>query len=257
MAEQHCVFGIHAVQAALHKKPEHAIELIVLAGQRNTKIEEICADANDFGLRTVQAKKSILDALCDNANHQGVVLKIIDSPRYQESDLEKRLKACRGTPLILALDGVQDPHNLGACLRTAEAMGVDMVIAPKDRACDITPVVCKVASGAAERIPFIRVTNLVRVLGTLKQAGLWVFGTAGEDGVALDKADFTPPSVLVMGSEGKGIRSLTRKACDHIVSIPMCGEVGSFNVSVACGICLYEITRQRLALGNSASVDSG
>lgn len=247
MSNTNCVFGVHAVQAALKSKAKNATELFVLVGQRTAKVEKICADANSFGLRITQAKKHTLDGLCGHANHQGLVLKIIDTPHYQESDIQEILSANTSIPLILALDGVQDPHNLGACLRTAEAMGVDMVIAPKDRACDITPVVRKVASGAAERVPFIQVTNLVKTLEVLKKSGLWVFGAAGEACEPLDKIDFTRPSVLVMGAEGRGLRQLTRKTCDGIAAIPMQGAVGSFNVSVACGICLYEAVRQRLA----------
>ncbi len=245
MAESARIFGIHAVRAALDKQSGPGAELWVLAGTRNDKIGQIADIAARAGMRILHVRKNLLDEQCDGARHQGVLLKIIPAVSYRESDLNSLLKNCTAEPLVLALDGVQDPHNLGACLRTAEAMGVDVVIAPKDRACDITPVVRKVASGAAEHIPFIRVTNLARTLKNLQKSGLWVSGAASEADSALGEVDFTRPSVLVLGAEGSGMRNLTRRACDYIVSIPMRGAVGSFNVSVACGICLYEIVRQR------------
>ena len=245
MADLQLIFGIHAVEAALDNHPQRGIELLVQAGDRNGKIKHICDSATRAGMRISHVRKSILDEQCDSANHQGVLLKIKPAVSYRESELDSLLQKCTAAPLVLALDGVQDPHNLGACLRTAEAMGVDAVIAPKDRACDITPVVRKVASGAAERIPFVRVTNLARTLKSLQKSGLWVSGAASEADSALGDVDFTRPSVLVLGAEGSGLRNLTRRACDYIVSIPMSGTAGSFNVSVACGICLYEIARQR------------
>jgi 23S rRNA (guanosine2251-2'-O)-methyltransferase len=245
VADSQLVFGIHAVQAALDNQSLRGIELLVQAGDHNGKIKQICASAARAGMPISQVRKKILDEQCDGAIHQGVLLTIKPAVLVRESDLDSLLQKCTTAPLVLALDGVQDPHNLGACLRTAEAMGVDAVIAPKDGSCDITPAVRKVASGAAERVPFVRVTNLARTLKSLQKSGLWVSGAASEADSALGDVDFTQPSVLVLGAEGSGMRNLTRRACDYIVSIPMSGTVGSFNVSVACGICLYEIIRQR------------
>ena len=244
MANLDCLFGIHAVQAVLESQPERCVELVVQIGERSGKIKRITELAANHPIRQSQLKKMQLDELVNNANHQGVVMKVKPAKRYSESDLEQIVEHS-AAPLLLVLDSIQDPHNLGACLRTAEIMGVDAVIAPKDRACDITPVVRKVASGAAERVPFIRVTNLVRALKSLQAQGVWVSGAVGEANQVIDQVDFRGSTAIVMGAEGTGIRDLTRKACDHLVAIPMLGTVGSFNVSVACGICLYEVVRQR------------
>ena len=238
------VFGLHAVAALLESSPEACRSLLVQSGLRG-KVDAILSLAQDAGVRVERADKRELDRLSADANHQGVIARVDRQLTFSEGDLDALLARSSGTPLILALDGIQDPHNLGACLRTAEAFGVDVVIAPKDKACGITPVVRKVASGAAERIPFVPVVNLARTLQSLKKSGLWVFGAAGEAGDPLHGADLSVPAVILMGAEGRGLRQRSRSLCDHLLAIPMHGDVGSFNVSVACGIFLYEVIRQR------------
>jgi len=179
--------------------------------------------------------------------HQGVIGRLQPSRERNERDLELLLDGLEHPPFLLVLDGVQDPHNLGACLRTADAAGVDAVIAPRDRAAGLTATACKVACGAAQTVPFIRVTNLARTLGRLQKAGIWLVGAAGEEDRELYQADLTGPLAIVVGGEGRGLRRLTRERCDLLVSIPMAGIVESLNVSVATGICLYEALRQRRA----------
>ena len=241
------VYGTHAVSAALEKHADRCVDLHVLTGESggSEKIQRIVELARAAGLPVKPVDKGELKELTGSANHQGVLLVMEAKTNYQESDLDGLIDDCSSAPLILALDGVQDPHNLGACLRSAEAFGVAAVIAPKDRACDITPTVRKVASGSAERVPFIRVTNLVRTLTSLQRKGLWTTGAAGEADQSLRDIDFSAPAVVVLGAEGKGLRERTRKSCDYLAAIPMLGSVGSFNVSVACGIFLYEVARQR------------
>ena len=180
-----------------------------------------------------------------DARHQGVVARCRAVTVWQEDDLDQLLDGLSVPPLLLVLDGVQDPHNLGACLRSADAAGVHAVIAPRDRAVGLTPVVRKVASGAAETVPFIQVTNLARTLRTLKDKGLWTVGADAEGDGDVFSADLRGPTVLVMGAEGQGMRRLTREHCDLLVRIPMQGTVESLNVSVATGICLFEAVRQR------------
>ena len=247
MAVLHKVYGSHAVSAALNKSPDRCVDLHVLSNDSGPsgKHQELIELARTIGLPVKPVDKAELNELSGTNNHQGVLLVMEGKAHYQESDIDGLVDGCPEAPLVLALDGVQDPHNLGACLRTAEAFGVSMVIAPKDRACDITSVVRKVASGAAERVPFVRVTNLVRTLTYLQHKGLWITGAAGEAQQLVEEVDFTGPTVVVMGAEGKGLRERTRKSCDYLTAIPMRGEVGSFNVSVACGIFLYEVARQR------------
>jgi len=178
--------------------------------------------------------------------HQGVVAGVAPDRQWQEADIEA-LVAGSKQPLLLVLDGVTDPHNLGACLRTADATGVTAVIVPKDKSASLNPTARKVASGAAETTPFIQVTNLARCLRELQDLGVWLIGTAGESDATVYDADFTGPVALVMGAEGKGMRRLTREHCDLLVKIPMQGQVESLNVSVATGVCLFEALRQRLA----------
>jgi 23S rRNA (guanosine2251-2'-O)-methyltransferase len=186
-----------------------------------------------------------LDKLSGQQKHQGVIAGFRGSNVASEGRLEAILDGIKDTPLILVLDGIQDPHNLGACLRTAEAAGVHAVVICKDRSAGITPVVRRAASGAAESLQIIQATNLARVLRTLKKRGIWLAGTSDEASGSLYAADLTGPLALVMGSEGSGLRRLTAETCDYLVRIPMAGQVESLNVSVATGVCLYEINRQR------------
>lgn len=188
-----------------------------------------------------------LDGAADGANHQGVLAWVHSPAARNQNDLAGILEAAEGPPFLLVLDGVQDPHNLGACLRTADAAGVHALIAPKDNAVGLTPVACKVASGAARTVPYVQVTNLARAIDALKEQGVWFIGAAGQSGAGLFETDLTGPLALVLGSEGKGMRRLTRERCDLLVRLPMLGTIESLNVSVAAGICLYEALRQRLA----------
>ena len=179
------------------------------------------------------------------ARHQGVLMLTTAAPVLKENDLEAMLDGLQVTPLLLILDGVTDPHNLGACIRSADGAGVHAVVVPKDKSAGLTPTVSKVACGAAEVVPFIQVTNLARTLKELQQGGVWVVGTAGEAEQTLYQARLTGPMALVMGAEGKGMRRLTREHCDELIKLPMAGSVSSLNVSVATGICLFEVVRQR------------
>jgi len=189
--------------------------------------------------------KHELDALVPDGHHQGVVARATPPKVYSENELDALLEALPGTPFLLILDGITDPHNLGACMRTAEAAGAHAVVAPKDRASGITPTALKVSSGAAERLPFIQVTNLARVLRELQQNGVWLVGTSGESEATLFEVDLKGPLGVILGAEGKGIRRLTREHCDQVVFIPMKGGAESLNVSVAAGVCLFEASRQR------------
>jgi 23S rRNA (guanosine2251-2'-O)-methyltransferase len=197
----------------------------------------------DVSIEKVERKK--LDKLADGMNHQGVVLEVALPEELSENDLKVAVEHLSENALFLVLDNVQDPHNLGACLRTADATGVHGIIITKDNAVGITPTVCKVASGAAETVPVYVVTNLARTLRWLKTEGVWVVGTAGEAESTLFKSDFTVPMALVIGAEEKGMRRLTREQCDFLVKLPMLGTVESLNLSVATGVLLYEVLRQR------------
>ena len=238
------VWGLHAVTAALRNDPENITRLLVDRSRRDRRLKEVIDLAQEVGLRAEQIDAPQLTREAGTDRHQGVVAYYQAAEELDEGALEDLLDRAEN-PLILVLDGVTDPHNLGACLRTADAAGVTAVVVPRDKAVGITPTVRKVACGAAETMPFIQVTNLARTLDDLKQRGLWVTGTAGEGDQSLYDVDFKGPSVLVMGAEGAGMRRLTRERCDHLVRIPMQGQVESLNVSVATGVCLYEIVRQR------------
>jgi len=239
------IFGKHAVRAAMVKHPERCQKLLMQRGATE-RVGDIELTAHGIGLTVRKRTREALSELVAGGNHQGVVLELAPAAHsYQARDLPQLIDKIQGEALILVLDGVQDPHNLGACLRSAEAMGVDIVVVPKDKACDLTPTVRKIACGAAETLLFVRVTNLARALQSLQAKGVWIAGAVGEADLPVDEVDFDRPIALVMGAEAKGLRQLTRKACDYLFAIPMSGQVGSFNVSVACGICLYEATRQR------------
>jgi 23S rRNA (guanosine2251-2'-O)-methyltransferase len=240
------IYGIHAVQAALEHAPESITALIVQAERHDQKIAQILNQANAAAIRIQYLSAAELNKRYPQINHQGVIAQCKTQKSFNEQDLENILDEITGTPLLLILDGVQDPHNLGACLRTANAAGVHAVIAPKDRAASLTPTVRKVASGATETTPFISVTNLARTLRLLKDRGIWLFGLAGEATSSLYSVDLRVPAALVLGAEGEGMRRLTREHCDQLLLIPMAGAVSSLNVSVAAGVCLYEVVRQRI-----------
>lgn len=243
--DEQLLIGIHAVTSALKTAAGDVEWLRVLAESHNKRLFEIESLAQAAGTRVIKCPLSELDKLSGQQRHQGVIAGFKGSNVAPESRLEPILDSIDGTPLILVLDGIQDPHNLGACLRTADAAGVQLVVICKDRSAGITPVVRRAASGAAETLQIIQATNLARVLRTLKKRGIWLAGTSDEATDSLYATDLTGPLALVVGSEGSGLRRLTAEICDYLVRIPMAGQVESLNVSVATGVCLYEINRQR------------
>jgi len=239
------VFGLHPVRALLQRQPDRVVQLWMQQGRDDARAAELRQLAREHGLRVSPRPAAELDRMAEGGVHQGVVAEVAPAPPLEEDDLDGLVSAAGSTAMLLVLDGVQDPHNLGACLRTADAAGVTAVVAPRDRAAGLTPVARKVATGAAESVPFIQVTNLARTLGRLKAAGVWVVGTEAEAPRTVHEADLTGPLAVVMGAEGGGMRRLTREACDFTVRLPMRGVVESLNVSVATGIILYEALRQR------------
>lgn len=242
MAQQdQYIGGWHAVQAALEQQPA-PFELWLLKGRQDKRSESIRQLAAQVQVPVRLGDRQQLDLLVPGVRHQGVVARV---PVAALAGEELLAQSPPPDGLILVLDGVTDPHNLGACLRTAEASGASAVVIPKDRSVGLTPAVRKVAAGSADRVPVIAVTNLVRTLEELKQLGYWISGLAGEASQTLYELDLRGPTVLVMGAEGAGMRRLTRDCCDHLVRIPMAGQIESLNVSVAAAVCLYEVVRQR------------
>lgn len=239
------VFGWHAVEAVLKREPERLQQVWIQTGRQDKRVNSITDALDDLGVRWKVVHRKELDARVSGV-HQGIVAAVSESREWSEDDLLAQLAGSDKPPFLLVLDGVTDPHNLGACMRTADAVGVQAVIVPKDKSASLTPVARKVACGAAETVPFVRVTNLARFLRTLQDQGVWLIGTAGEANATLYQADFKGGVALVMGAEGKGMRRLTREHCDQLINIPMLGHVDSLNVSVATGVCLYEALRQRL-----------
>jgi 23S rRNA (guanosine2251-2'-O)-methyltransferase len=245
----HVAYGLHAVRVLLSRNPGRVRRVLVAGGREAGRVAEVRAMAERAGVRVATAADAELDTLAAGGRHQGVVAEITPPAADPETQLEEALEACAGPPLLLVLDGVQDPHNLGACLRSADAAGACAVIVPRDRAAGLTPVVRKVAAGAAETVPLVSVVNLARTLRELKERGIWLVGTDDTAPSALFEADLAGPLALVMGSEGEGMRRLTRECCDQLVSIPMAGAVESLNVSVAAGVALFEAVRQRRSGG--------
>ncbi len=243
MSEQ-WIGGINAVAAALENDRTHVRELWIEARARNPRLAELVELARGAGIPVRQVATDMLARAVPGVKHQGIVAQYEPPTNLGEGDLDELLGKVEH-PLLLVLDGVQDPHNLGACLRSAEAAGVAAVIVPRDRAVGITPVVRKAAAGAADRVPLIRVTNLARTLKSLKDAGVWIVGLAGETDKSLYQMDLKGPIAIAMGGEGDGLRRLTREHCDFLARIPMLGAVESLNVSVATGIALFEAVRQR------------
>jgi 23S rRNA (guanosine2251-2'-O)-methyltransferase len=241
------LFGLHSVQAALDYSPKKIHQAWVDSGRQDKRLIQAIDDLAALGITPEKVDRKRLDRLADNNNHQGIVIEVEMPGELSESDLKTAVENLSETQtaLFLVLDNVQDPHNFGACLRTADATGVQGVIITKDNATGITPTVCKVASGAAETVPVYQVTNLARTLRWLKGEGLWIMGAAGETAQTVYAADFTVPMALVVGAEGKGLRRLTKEQCDVLVSVPMLGQVESLNLSVATGVLLYEAVRQR------------
>ena len=243
---QEKVFGVHAVTAVLRSEPERVLALWLAAGKRPERLQRILQLAEQAGITPQTCQKKQLDSWV-SGNHQGVVADCRTVTLAGEDELATLMPSL-AQPLLLVLDGITDPHNLGACLRTADAAGVDAVVIPRDKSVGLTPTVRKVASGAAEHIPVFAVPNLARCLDRLKEQGVWVVGTAGEAQQGLYETDLTGPVAIVLGAEGSGMRRLTRERCDFLVSIPMAGSVSSLNVSVASGVCVFEALRQRRAV---------
>lgn len=239
------IYGIHAVKALLERDPQRFLEVFILKGRDDRRLQPLIAELEATGMVIQVASRQWLDGKVEGAVHQGIVARVREGRQYQENDLPMLLESLE-TPFLLVLDGVTDPHNLGACLRSADAAGAHAVIVPRDRSAQLNATAKKVACGAAENVPLIRVTNLARTLRLLQEHNVWVVGTAGEADHTLYQSRLNGPLALVMGAEGEGMRRLTREHCDELISIPMAGTVSSLNVSVATGICLFEAVRQRI-----------
>ena len=243
MSSPKVLFGFHAVGVRLKTTPRSIIEIYYEPTRRDARMRQFLERANEAGVRLIEADGMRLAKLAGSHGHQGVAARV--EVLAQTNSLDDLLDSIEGPPLLLVLDGVTDPHNLGACLRVADGAGAHAVIAPKDHAVGVNATVAKVASGAAETVPYFMVTNLARTLGELKERSIWCIGTSDNAPKTLYQADLKTPVALVMGAEGEGMRQLTRKTCDELVGIPMRGAVESLNVSVASGVCLYEALRQR------------
>ena len=244
MSSPKVLFGFHAVGVRLKTAPQSIIEIYYEATRRDARMRQFLERANEAGARLIEADNLRLAKLCGSHGHQGVAARV--EPVAQIQSLDDLLDTVVGPPLLLVLDGITDPHNLGACLRVADGAGAHAVIAPKDHAAGINATVAKVASGAAETMPYFMVTNLARTLGELKERSIWITGTSDDAPKTLYQVDLKGPTAIVLGAEGTGMRQLTRKNCDELVSSPMHGAVESLNVSVASGVCLYEALRQRI-----------
>jgi 23S rRNA (guanosine2251-2'-O)-methyltransferase len=247
MAQSSLIHGFHAVIARLRQNPGSVAEIYVDSARHDPRVRDVVQLAEASGVRLIQAERRRLDGMVSSGRHQGVIAKVEAGATVPYRSLDDILENLKEPALLLVLDGVQDPHNLGACLRVADAMGVHAVVAPKDRAVGLNATVRKVASGAAETVPFITVTNLARTLRELQELGIWVVGAAGEAEQDLFAVKLDGPLAWVLGAEGEGLRRLTRETCDQLARIPMFGTVESLNVSVAAGICLFEARRQRAA----------
>lgn len=243
MSDTRLIHGFHAVTAKLRHAPEDVKELFVAEGRQDARMRDLLKSAEAAGARVVIADAARLDDMAGGARHQGVVARVSATRKFLT--LDDVLANLAEPALLLVLDGVTDPHNLGACLRVADAAGCHAVVAPKDRACGLNATAIKVASGAADTVPYVMVTNLARTLRELQEAGVWVIGAAGEAEKDLYAIDQKGPTAWVLGAEGAGLRRLTRETCDELARIPMYGSVESLNVSVASGISLFEARRQR------------
>jgi 23S rRNA (guanosine2251-2'-O)-methyltransferase len=241
------LFGFHAVGVRIKTAPQSVFEVFFDVSRRDARMRQFTDRAREAGIRLIESDGLRLAKMCGSHGHQGVVARVDAVPQIKSLDelLEQLEAAGTQTPLLLVLDSVTDPHNLGACLRVADGAGAHAVIAPKDHAAGINATVAKVASGAAETMPYFMVTNLARTLVELKERNIWCIGTSDDAPKTIYDVDLTGPVALVLGAEGEGMRQLTRKSCDELVSIPMRGAVESLNVSVASGVCLYEALRQR------------
>ena len=245
MARLKVLYGFHAVIARMRHDASTIEEILYDPTRRDRRMTDFLAQAEAAGVRAIAADAQRLQGLAGNDRHQGVVARAEDIPLAQ--NVAELLDGVSGPALLLVLDGVTDPHNLGACLRVADAAGAHAVIAPRDRAVGLNATAAKVASGAAETVPYITVTNLARALRELQEAGVWIIGTDDQAGDSLYSTKLEGPIAIVMGAEGEGMRRLTRETCDMLMHIPMAGTIESLNVSVASGVCLFEAVRQRAA----------
>ncbi|MGG6461643.1 23S rRNA (guanosine(2251)-2'-O)-methyltransferase RlmB [Solilutibacter silvestris] len=241
------IAGINAVASAIEHDAANVREILIEAGAKNPRIAEIETQARRLGIEPRRVASQALDGVAGGLRHQGVIARYAAAKTYDEHDLKEIVEAADGRALILVLDEVQDPHNLGACLRSAAAAGAHAVVIPRDKAASITATVRKTSAGAADRLPVVRVTNLARCLKALQQQGVWIYGLAGETETSLYSIDLRGNVALVLGAEGDGLRRLTREHCDQLVRIPMPGAMESLNVSVAAGISLFEAVRQRVS----------
>ncbi len=237
------IHGFHPIMARLRHDPESVKEIYLDSNRQDRRVKDLLRLADQAGARIVAVEHPRIEGMAPNARHQGVVARV--DARQKAIHLDDVLDTLEEPPFLLVLDGITDPRNLGACLRVADAAGVHAVIAPKDRAVGLTDVAMKAASGAAETVPYVMVTNLARTLRELKERDIWVVGTAGEASEDLYTAQWPVATAWVMGAEGDGMRRLTRETCDALVHIPMAGSVDSLNVSVAAGVCLFEAVRRR------------
>lgn len=244
MSSPKILFGFHAVGVRVKVAPQSVVEVYFEASRKDARMRQFLDRAREAGIRLIEADSLRIAKLAGSHGHQGVAARV--EALAQVHSLDDLLDEVVGPPLLLVLDGVTDPHNLGACLRVAEGAGAHAVIAPKDHAVGVNATVAKVASGAAETMPYFMVTNLARTLGELKERNIWCLGASDDAPRTLYQADLKVPVALVLGAEGAGMRQLTRKTCDELISIPMRGAVESLNVSVASGVCLYEALRQRI-----------
>lgn len=237
--------GLHTVRSAVRAHPERLVTVWIAQERQDRPVAELLHELRAAGVSVRRVPRRRLDQLSDGVAHQGVVARCQAEPLRGEHELAALVASLAHDPFLLVLDGVQDPHNFGACLRSADASGVDGVVVPRDRSVPITAVVRRTACGAAESLPVFQLSNLARGLEALKQAGIWLVGADGGAPESLFDVDLRGPLALVLGAEGSGLRRLTRESCDRLISIPMLGSVESLNVSVAAGICLYEAVRQR------------
>lgn len=245
MSDADWLLGPNAVEAQLDSDPTRLLEVVVEDGKRNARVDALVERARKLGIAVQRHARGVLDKRAGGDRHQGLIARWRPPEALDENDLLRLIEQSSEAPLILVLDGVQDPHNLGACIRTAAAAGAHAVVVPKDRAVGLTPTAMRASAGMAARLPLVRVTNLARALEKLKKAGVWIGGAAGEASDSLYNADMKGPLAIVMGSEGEGMRELTRKTCDFLWKIPIASGVESLNVSVAAGVFLFEARRQR------------
>jgi 23S rRNA (guanosine2251-2'-O)-methyltransferase len=244
------IAGINAVAAALAHDPDHVSEVLLEAGAKNARLTEIEERAHQLGISARRVPLQSLNGIAGGLRHQGAIARYAGARSHDEAELPELIEVAGTRALLLVLDGVQDPHNLGACLRSAAAAGVTAVVIPKDKSAPVNATVRKTSSGTADRVPVVRVTNLARAMKTIRDAGVWVYGLAGEEGGSLYALDLRGPVALVLGGEADGMRRLTRENCDALAHIPMPGAdaqggVESLNVSVATGVALFEVVRQR------------